>query len=110
MSAVVFDYMEYFARLKDAGIEEAQARVLAEAMHKQAEAQRAALQEAIERGNKSELALMEIKEEVKASEFRLKAELQSFEIRILKWLFRIAILGFGSVMAIMAKGFGWIGF
>ncbi len=37
---------------------------------------------------------------------RVKAEIRATELRLLKWQFGIAL----ALAAIMAKGFGWLGF
>ena len=36
--------------------------------------------------------------------------MKAMEIRLLKWQLGIMTAGFGGLVAIMAKGFGWLGF
>ena len=104
MTTIIFDSLDYFEKLKDAGFTEKQARV-------QAEAQRVALQTALD--NKE----FSTKGDVRESELRLQKEIRETELRLIKWQLGIAagivsvmLTGFGALVAIMAKGFGWLGF
>ncbi len=123
MTTTTFDSLGYFEKLKEAGVPEAQARVQAEAMRQQAEAQRAALQTALDRYDESsrrELATkgdvqdvrLEIEkvraevEKVRSEVEKVRAEVERNKYDLLKW----QIAGWLALAAIMAKGFGWLGF
>ena len=138
MAAITFDSLDYFERLKDAGVPEAQAKVQADVMRQQeeerrqqTEAQRAALQAALDKLDEttrkelatkgdvreSELRLQkeieQVRGEIKERELRLQKEIEQVkcgikdaELRLLKWQFGIGL----ALAAIMAKGFGWLGF
>ena len=148
-----FDSLGYFEKLKDAGVPEPQARVQADTLRQQTEAQRVALQSALDRydeASRRELATRgdvqdvrgeiqevrselqevrsELKEDIQNVRNELKEDIQNvrnelkediqdvriemkaMEIRLLKWQLGIMTAGFGGLMAIMAKGFGWLGF
>ena len=166
-----FDSLGYFEKLKDAGVPEPQARVQADTLRQQTEAQRVALQSALDRydeASRRELAtrgdvqdvrgeiqevrseLQEVRSELKEDIQNVRSELQNvrselkedmqnvrnelkedmqnvrselkediqnvriemkaMEIRLLKWQLGIMTAGFGGLVAIMAKGFGWLGF
>ena len=188
-----FDSLGYFEKLKDAGVPEPQARVQADTLRQQTEAQRVALQSALDRydeASRRELATRgdvqdvrgeiqevrselqevrgELKEDIQNVRSELKEDIQNvrnelkediqnvrselqnvrselkedmqnvrnelkedmqnvrgelkediqnvriemkaMEIRLLKWQLGIMTAGFGGLVAIMAKGFGWLGF
>ena len=76
-----FDALAYFEQLKEAGVPEAQAKV-------QANALRDAFSNRL------------------VSREYLDGRLNELELRLLKWQIGVAL----ALAAIMAKGFGWIGF
>lgn len=84
MTTTTFDALAYFEKLKAAGVSEPQAKAQAEAM-------------------RSAFAAYD---ESRTKELSTKADLKELELRLLKWQFGIAV----ALAAIMAKGFGWIGF
>ena len=100
MTTLTFDSLDYFERLKAAGVPEAQAKVQADVMRQQTEAQRVALQTALD--NKE----FSTKGDVRESELRLQKEIRETELRLIKW----QLGGWVALAAIMAKGFGWLGF
>ncbi len=110
MTTTTFDSLGYFEKLKEAGVPEAQARVQAEAMRQQAEAQRVALQTALDRYDEASRRELATKGDLRETELRLQAEIRATELRLLKWQIGVMLTGFGALAAIMAKGFGWIGF
>ena len=110
MTTTTFDSLGYFEKLKEAGVSEAQARVQAEAMRQQAEAQRVALQTALDRYDEASRRELATKGDLWETELRLQAEIRATELRLLKWQIGVMLTGFGALAAIMAKGFGWIGF
>lgn len=95
MAATTFDALEYFEKLKAAGVPEEQARIQANAFR-----DFSAIQE--ERA-KNELAT---KSDLRETELRLQKEIQEVKYSLLKW----QIGGWIALAAIMAKGFNWIGF
>ena len=121
MTSTTFDPLDYFEKLKAAGFTEMQTKVQAEAQRQHAEAQRAALQAALDRydeasrreittkGDLRETELL-LQSEIRATELRLQGEIRATELRLLKWQIGIMLTGFGGLVAIMAKGFGWLGF
>ena len=111
-----FDSLGYFEKLKDAGVPEPQARVQADTLRQQTEAQRVALQSALDRydeASRRELAtrgdVQDVRgeiQEVRLEIEKVKASIKDTELRLLKWQFGIGL----ALAAIMAKGFGWLGF
>lgn len=95
MTTTTFDSLGYFEKLKAAGVPEEQARVQAEAMRQQAEEQRIALQKALDKYD-----------ETSRRDLATKADLEKVKYDLLKW----QIAGWIALAAIMAKGFGWLGF
>ena len=109
MTSTTFDSLGYFEKLKEAGVPEAQARVQAEAMRQQMEAQRAALQTALDRydeASRRELATKGDVQDVRLEIEKVRAEVEKVKYDLLKW----QIGGWLALAAIMAKGFGWLGF
>lgn len=113
MQAAIFDTLDYFEKLKEAGVPEKQAKVQADAMRCQNEAQISAynnLVKELDEKTKHELAT---KGDVRESELRLqkeiekvRAEMHKIKYDLLLWQFGIGI----ALAVIMAKGFNWIGF
>ena len=120
MTAVTFDALDYFERLKAAGVPEAQAKVQAETLRRQADAQAAALQRALDKydeASRKDLAtrgdLQDVRTELKQDiqDVRLEIEkvragVERAKYDLLKW----QIGGWVALAAVMAKGFGWLGF
>lgn len=109
MTSTTFDSLGYFEKLKEAGVPEAQARVQAEAMRQQMEAQRAALQTALDKydeASRRELATKGDVQDVRLEIEKVRAEVEKVKYDLLKW----QIGGWLALAAIMAKGFGWLGF
>lgn len=92
MEATTFDALGYFEKLKAAGVPEEQAKVQASALRAIAD----------ERAMSREYLDARFKE----SEARLQKEIKDAEMRLLKWQWGIALV----LAAIMARGFGWLGF
>ena len=108
-----FDSLGYFERLKDAGVPEPQARVQADALRQQAETQRVALQTALDRYDEASRRELATKGDIQD----VRLEMKAMEMRLLKWQIGLAVsivsfmlAGFGGLAAVMAKGFGWLGF
>ena len=124
MTTITFDSLDYFEKLKDAGFTEAQAKVQADVMRQQTEAQRAALQTALDRYDETSRKELATRGDVRETELRLQAEIekvrkeiQGTETRLIKWQLGIAagivsvmLTGFGAMVTIMAKSLGWLGF
>ena len=90
-----FDSLGYFEKLKDAGVPEPQARVQADTFREFTVMQ--------EEKVRQELAT---KGDVREAELRLQKEIQQTKYDLLKWQIGISV----ALVAIMAKGFGWLGF
>ena len=124
MTTITFDSLDYFEKLKNAGVPEAQAKVQADVMRQQTEAQRAALQTALDRYDETSRKELATRGDVRETELRLQAEIetvrkeiQGTETRLIKWQLGIAagivsvmLTGFGAMVTIMAKSLGWLGF
>ena len=124
MTTITFDSLDYFEKLKNAGVPEAQAKVQADVMRQQTEAQRAALQTALDRYDETSRKELATRGDVRETELRLQAEIekvrkeiQGTETRLIKWQLGIAagivsvmLTGFGAMATIMAKSLGWLGF
>ncbi|WP_300773959.1 hypothetical protein [uncultured Desulfovibrio sp.] len=102
MTTIPFDSLGYFEKLKAAGVPPEQARVQAEAMRACVDAQQAAIRE-YDESSRRELAT---KSDVREAELRLQASIEKVKYDLLKW----QIGGWLALAAIMAKGFGWLGF
>ena len=111
--AETFDSLGYFERLKEAGVPEPQARVQADALRQQTEAQRVALQSALDRYDEASRRELATRGDIQD----VRLEMKAMEMRLLKWQIGLAVsivsfmlAGFGGLAAVMAKGFGWLGF
>ena len=102
MTVTAFDALEYFERLKAAGMPEELAKIQAETMRRQADAQSAALQRALDRYDEASRRELATKGDIQD----VRLEMKSMEMRLLKWQIGLPL----AIIAIMAKGFGWIGF
>lgn len=102
MTVTAFDALEYFERLKAAGMPEELAKVQAETMRRQADAQSAALQRALDKYDEASRRGLATKGDIQD----VRLEMKSMEMRLLKWQVGLAL----AIIAIMAKGFGWLGF
>lgn len=93
-----FDPLKFYDELKAANIPDKQARAQAEAMRNAFatyDSQR--MKDLAAKGD-----LQEIRLEIE----KVRTEIKASEIRLLKW----QIGGWIALAAIMAKGFGWLGF
>ena len=102
MTVTAFDALEYFEKLKTAGMPEELAKVQAETMRRQADAQSAALQRALDKYDEASRRGLATKGDIQD----VRLEMKSMEMRLLKWQVGLAL----AIIAIMAKGFGWLGF
>ena len=71
-------------------------------MRRQADAQSAALQRALDRYDEASRRELATKGDIQD----VRLEMKSMEMRLLKWQIGLAL----AIIAIMAKGFGWLGF
>ena len=102
MTVTAFDALEYFEKLKTAGMPEELAKIQAETMRRQADAQSAALQRALDKYDEASRRGLATKGDIQD----VRLEMKSMEMRLLKWQVGLAL----AIIAIMAKGFGWLGF
>lgn len=91
MTTTTFDTLAYARKLESVGFSREQAEAQAEIFRAQADAQNEAIQK-----------LLAAREKEAAT----KTDLKELELRLLKWQWGIAL----ALAAIMAKGFGWLGF
>lgn len=109
MTAVTFDTLAYVKRLEDAGFSRRQAEMQVEIQVEMLHEQRKILEERDTRlADKSDLRETELRLQAEIEKVRaeLKTDMKSLELRLLKWQFGIGL----ALAAIMAKGFGWLGF
>ena len=131
MTTMTFDSLGYFEKLKSAGVPEEQAKVQAVALREQLDAQNTAVQRLIEsydESSRKELATKgdvqdtrleiekvraevekvraELKTDIEKVRAELKIDIEKVKYDLLKW----QIAGWVALAAIMAKGFGWLGF
>ena len=104
-----FDPLKFYDELKAADVPEKQARAQAEAMRNAFAAYDASRMQDL--ATKGDIAL--VRSELRETELRLqkeiesvRAEMQKIKYDMLRWQFGIA----AALAAIMAKGFGWLGF
>ena len=111
MTAVTFDALDYFERLKAAGVPEAQAKVQAETLRRQAKYDEASRKDLATKGDIQDVRteIQDVRTEIQdvRNEVQdVRLEMKSMEMRLLKWQIGIA----AATITIMAKGFGWLGF
>ena len=127
MTAITFDTLGYAKKLEEAGFTRQQAEVQATALREQLDAQNTAVQRLIEsydESSRKELAtkgdvqdtrleiekvraeVEKVRAEVEKVRAELKIDIEKVKYDLLKW----QIAGWVALAAIMAKGFGWMGF
>lgn len=120
MTAITFDSLGYAKKLEEAGFTRQQAEIQAIALREELEAQSSAFQKLIatyDESSRKELAtkgdvqdtrleIEKVRAEVEKVRAELKTDIKALELRLLKWQFGIGL----ALAAIMAKGFGWLGF
>ena len=107
MTTITFDSLGYAKKLEEAGFTRQQAEIQAIALREQLDAQNNAFQKLIEtyaESSRKELAMKGDVQEVRLE--KVRAEIQQVKYDLLKW----QIAGWVALAAIMAKGFGWLGF
>ena len=109
MTTITFDSLDYFEKLKNAGVPEAQAKVQADVMRQQTEAQRAALQTALDRydeTSRKELAtrgdLQDVRNELKEEIQDVRNELKDTKHEILKWMIATMVAQTALIVAVIA--------
>lgn len=109
MSAINFDSLKYFEKLKEAGVDEKQAKVQIDIMQEVVTQQSESMLKGV--STKEDIYLLKeevfaIKSDVLLAKEELRKEMQQMKTSLLKWQ-----LGIGfAIIAIMARGFNWIGF
>ena len=124
MTAITFDSLGYAKKLEEAGFTRQQAEVQAVVLREQLDEQNHTFQKIIEAYDESsrkdlatkgdvqnvrleiEKVRAELKTDIEKVRAELKTDIKSLELRLLKWQFGIGL----ALAAIMAKGFGWLGF
>ena len=97
-----FDPLKFYVALKAAEVPEKQARAQAEALRAAFAARNASRQKELA----TKGGLRETESRLLNEMEKLRADVKGAEIRLLKW----QIGGWLALAAIMAKGFGWLGF
>ena len=102
MATVTFDTLDYFEKLKRAGFTEAQAKVQVEAMQ--------GVVRQYDEASRKDIAtkgdIQDVRLEIEKVRAELKTDMEKVKYDLLKW----QIGGWVALAAIMAKGFGWLGF
>ena len=109
MTTITFDSLGYAKKLEEAGFTRQQAEIQAIALREQLDAQNNAFQKLIEtydESSREELAMKGDVQDVRLEIEKVRAEIQQVKYDLLKW----QIAGWVALAAIMAKGFGWLGF
>ena len=109
MTTITFDSLGYAKKLEEAGFTRQQADIQAIALREQLDAQNNAFQKLIEtydESSRKELAMKGDVQDVRLEIEKVRAEIQQVKYDLLKW----QIAGWVALAAIMAKGFGWLGF
>lgn len=109
MTTITFDSLGYAKKLEEAGFTRQQAEIQAIALREQLDAQNNAFQKLIEtydESSRKELATKGDVQDVRLEIEKVRAEIQQVKYDLLKW----QIAGWVALAAIMAKGFGWLGF
>ena len=109
MPTATFDTLGYFGKLKAAGFTEEQARVQAEVLRDTLEKyDDSSRRELATRGDlrEAELRLLTEIEKVRGEMQKVRGEIENNKYALLKWQIGLAL----AIIAIMAKGFGWLGF
>lgn len=112
MTTTTFDTLDYFERLKNAGFTEQQAKVQVEAMQGVVRSyDETTRKELATKGDIQDVRkeIQDVRKEIQDVRLeieKVRAETRTAEMRLLKWQWGIAV----ALAAIMAKGFGWIGF
>ena len=105
MTTTTFDTLGYAKRLEAAGFTRQQAEAQAELLREHAETQSAAVQKILDDRDK-ELASKGDIQGVRLEIEKVRADVEKVKYDLLKW----QIGGWLALAAIMAKGFGWLGF
>ena len=98
MPTTTFDTLGYFEKLTAAGVPEAQAKVQVEAMQ--------GVVRQYDEANRKELATKGDVQDVRLEIEKIRAEVQVVKYDLLKWQLCIGL----AIIAVIAKGFGWLGF
>ena len=102
MTTTTFDTLGYYEKLKAAGMPEAQAKVQVEVMQ--------SVVKSYDEASRKELAtkgdIQDVRLEIEKIRAELKTDIEKVKYDLLKW----QIGGWVAMAAIMAKGFGWLGF
>lgn len=106
---ITIDALKYYEMLKDAGVPEKQAKVQADVMRLQSQAQAAAfnnLAKELDEKSRKELAAKGDVHDLRIEIEKLRSEMQKTKYDLLKWQTGIGFL----IISVIAKGFGWLGF
>ena len=95
MSATTFDSIGYMRRLEESGVP-----------RQQAETQADALRQVLERYDEANRREVATKADLQNVKQELQVAVKELELRLLKWQRGFSL----AFAAILAKGFGWLGF
>ena len=109
MTTTTFDSLGYAKKLEEAGFTRLQAETQATALREQLDAHSAAMRKLLEdydESSRKDLATKGDVQDVRLEIAKVRADMEKMKYDLLKW----QIAGWAVLAAIMAKGFGWIGF
>ena len=105
-ATITFDALDYFTRLKEAGVPEDHAKLIADGLAKGMELQRAAFKKELDKRDEATIKSLATKEDLKEMELRLV----KMQIRVAIGIGTVVATCAGALVYIMAKGFHWTGF
>ena len=113
MTAITFDSLGYAKKLEEAGFTRQQAEIQACALREQLDAQNNAFQRLMESHDESSRKELATKGDVQDTRLeieKVRAEVEKVIEKVRYDLLKWQIAGWVALAAIMAKGFGWLGF
>lgn len=105
-ATITFDALDYFTRLKKAGVPEDQAKLIADGVVKSMEVQSAAFQKELDKRDEATIKSLATKKALKDMELRLV----KLQIRATIGIGTFVATCAGAMVYIIAKGFHWTGF
>jgi hypothetical protein len=103
MTAILFDTLEFAAKLKAGGFTEQQAETQARAMADIVEKQLNTRQEIQEHENRIESQIIELKRDIKELELKNDAKLSETKAELIRWVVGVGLLQITIITALLLK-------
>jgi len=103
MTAILFDTLEFAAKLKAGGFTEQQAETQARAMADIVEKQLNTRQEIQEHENRIESQIIELKRDIKELELKNDAKLSETKAELIRWVVGVGLLQITIITALIVK-------